>query len=193
MQRLRRTVILLVDNYDSFTYNLAHLLQDSGPRCPCFGTTRSTSTRRCGGAPLPPRHLARARGPGDVRRDGRDRRRLAPRTPTLGVCLGHQAIVEAFGGESARPASSSTARRPDRARRRGVFEGLPSRLRGRALPLAGRDPCPGLPGGLGDDRRRRGDGRTAPRAPRRRNPVPSGIGAHAARPELGRNFLEGKR
>ena len=85
-------MILLVDNYDSFTYNLAHL----------FGALGAEVVVKRNDEPgleeVEPDRLVISPGPG----------RPAPRVvelvrrtrvPTLGVCLGHQAIVEAFGGE----------------------------------------------------------------------------------------------
>ena len=85
-------MILLVDNYDSFTYNLAHLLQELGAEV----VVRRNDEP--GLEELEPDWLVISPGPGRppprvveiVRRS---------RVPTLGVCLGHQAIVEAFGGE----------------------------------------------------------------------------------------------
>jgi anthranilate synthase component 2 len=85
-------VILLVDNYDSFTHNLAHL----------FGELGAAVVVRRNDAPdlerLQPERLVVSPGP------GRPPQRVvallrATQVPTLGVCLGHQAIVEAFGGE----------------------------------------------------------------------------------------------
>jgi anthranilate synthase/aminodeoxychorismate synthase-like glutamine amidotransferase len=85
-------VILLVDNYDSFTHNLAHL----------FGELGADIVVRRNDAPdlerLQPERLVISPGP------GRPSERVVSlirqtRIPTLGVCLGHQAIVEAFGGE----------------------------------------------------------------------------------------------
>ena len=85
-------MILLVDNYDSFTYNLAHLFQALGAEV----VVRRNDEP--GLEDLRPDRLVVSPGPGRppprvvelVRRS---------RVPTLGVCLGHQAIVEAFGGE----------------------------------------------------------------------------------------------
>jgi anthranilate synthase/aminodeoxychorismate synthase-like glutamine amidotransferase len=85
-------VILLVDNYDSFSYNLAHL----------FGALGAEVVVRRNDEPgleqLEPERLVISPGP------GRPPPRVVElirgtRVPILGVCLGHQAIVEAFGGE----------------------------------------------------------------------------------------------
>jgi anthranilate synthase/aminodeoxychorismate synthase-like glutamine amidotransferase len=92
-------VILLVDNYDSFTYNLAHLLQELGAE---VHVRRNDEIDADEAERLAPSHLVVSPGPGRPEGSGATLdivRRLAPTTPTLGVCLGHQAIVEAFGGE----------------------------------------------------------------------------------------------
>jgi anthranilate synthase/aminodeoxychorismate synthase-like glutamine amidotransferase len=92
-------VILLVDNYDSFTYNLAHLLQEQGAE---VLVRRNDEIDADEAGRLAPSHLVVSPGPGRPAGSGATLeivRRLAPTTPVLGVCLGHQAIVEAFGGE----------------------------------------------------------------------------------------------
>ena len=92
-------MILLVDNYDSFTYNLAHLFGELGAEV----VVRRNDAIDAGEAErLQPSHLVVSPGPGRPEESGATLeivRRLAPTTPTLGVCLGHQAIVESFGGE----------------------------------------------------------------------------------------------
>jgi anthranilate synthase component 2 len=92
-------MILLVDNYDSFTYNLAHLLQEQGAE---VLVRRNDEIDADEAELLAPSHLVVSPGPGRPAGSGATLdivRRLAPTTPVLGVCLGHQAIVEAFGGE----------------------------------------------------------------------------------------------
>ncbi len=92
-------MILLIDNYDSFTYNLVHLFQELGAEV----VVRRNDQLDAGEAErMAPSHLVVSPGPGRPSESGATVeivRRLAPTTPTLGVCLGHQAIVEAFGGE----------------------------------------------------------------------------------------------
>jgi anthranilate synthase/aminodeoxychorismate synthase-like glutamine amidotransferase len=91
--------VLLVDNYDSFTYNLAHLLEELGAEVTVL---RNDAVDADAAEALAPSHLVISPGPGRPANAGATLeivRRLAPATPTLGVCLGHQAIVEAFGGE----------------------------------------------------------------------------------------------
>jgi anthranilate synthase/aminodeoxychorismate synthase-like glutamine amidotransferase len=91
-------VILLIDNYDSFTYNLAHMFGELGAE---IVVRRNDEINADEADRLRPSHLVVSPGPGRPPGAGETLailRRLTPRTPTLGVCLGHQAIVEAFGG-----------------------------------------------------------------------------------------------
>ncbi len=91
-------MILLIDNYDSFTYNLAHLFGALGADVTVL---RNDEIDADGAERLAPSHLVVSPGPGRPADAGASIeivQRLSS-TPTLGVCLGHQAIVEAFGGE----------------------------------------------------------------------------------------------
>jgi anthranilate synthase/aminodeoxychorismate synthase-like glutamine amidotransferase len=92
-------VILLIDNYDSFTYNLAHLFGELGAE---VVVRRNDAIAPDEAERLAPSHLVVSPGPGRPADAGVSVelvRRLSDRVPTLGVCLGHQAIVEAFGGD----------------------------------------------------------------------------------------------
>ena len=92
-------MILLVDSYDSFTYNLAHLFRELGAE---VLVRRSDEIDAHEAERLAPSHLVLSPGPGRPREAGNLVEivsRVGRHTPTLGVCLGHQAIVEAFGGE----------------------------------------------------------------------------------------------
>jgi para-aminobenzoate synthetase component 2 len=92
-------MILLIDNYDSFTYNLAHLFGELGAE---VEVRRNDAVDADEAERLDPSYLVISPGPGrpaDAGATSEIIRRLAPRIPTLGVCLGHQAIVEVFGGE----------------------------------------------------------------------------------------------
>jgi anthranilate synthase/aminodeoxychorismate synthase-like glutamine amidotransferase len=119
-------LILLVDNYDSFTYNLAHLFGELGAEV----TVRRNDELDADTAErLSPSHLVISPGPGrpaDAGATPEIVRRLALSTPTLGVCLGHQAIVEAFGGKVA-PARELVHGKACSVHHdgRGVFAGLP--------------------------------------------------------------------
>ena len=91
-------MILLIDNYDSFTYNLAHLFGELGAE---VIVRRNDAITPEEAEALSPSHLVISPGPGVPRDAGWSIeivKRLGSRVPTLGVCLGHQAIVEAFGG-----------------------------------------------------------------------------------------------
>jgi anthranilate synthase/aminodeoxychorismate synthase-like glutamine amidotransferase len=122
-------LILLVDNYDSFTYNLAHLFGELGVDV----VVRRNDTLDADGAEqLDASHLVVSPGPGRPSEAGATPeivRRLAPTTPTLGVCLGHQAIVEVFGGRIGASrelvhGKSCTVRHDGQ----GLFAGLPEEL-----------------------------------------------------------------
>jgi anthranilate synthase component II len=92
-------MMLLIDNYDSFTYNLAHLFGALGVDVQVLRNDEVTADEA---QKLAPAQLVVSPGPGRPADAGASIaiiERLAPTTPTLGVCLGHQAIVEAFGGE----------------------------------------------------------------------------------------------
>jgi anthranilate synthase component 2 len=122
-------VILLIDNYDSFTYNLAHLFGELG----CEVDVRRNDALDVDEAErLAPSHLVLSPGPGRPADAGATvaiARRLAPRVPTLGVCLGHQALVEAFGG-TVGPAKRLMHGKasPVRHDGRGIFAGLPEQF-----------------------------------------------------------------
>jgi anthranilate synthase/aminodeoxychorismate synthase-like glutamine amidotransferase len=130
--------VLLVDNYDSFTYNLAHLLEELGAQVAVMRNDRIDADRA---AQLRPTRLVVSPGPGrpgDAGRTVEVVRRLSSHVPTLGVCLGHQAIVEAFGGEVGQARAlvhgKASAVRHDG---RGLFAGLPDPLQaGRYHSLA---------------------------------------------------------
>ena len=119
-------MMLLIDNYDSFTYNLAHLFGALGIDVTVL---RNDEIDADAAAELAPAQLVTSPGPGRPADAGATEeivRRLSPATPTLGVCLGHQAIVEAFGGEVGR-AQEIVHGKPSPVQHdgRGIFFGLP--------------------------------------------------------------------
>jgi len=121
--------VLMVDNYDSFTYNLVHLLEELGAD---VVVRRSDEIAADEAEALAPDRLVISPGPGRPAGAGSSIeliRRLGPTTPILGVCLGHQAIVEAFGGEIAQ-ARALLHGKASRVRHdgRGVFAGLGSTI-----------------------------------------------------------------
>jgi anthranilate synthase/aminodeoxychorismate synthase-like glutamine amidotransferase len=119
-------VILLIDNYDSFTYNLAHLFGELGAE---VKVRRNDEIDADEAERLGPSHLVVSPGPGRPAAAGATVeivQRLGSTVPTLGVCLGHQAIVEAFGGEVGQAQrlvhGKASAIAHDGL---GLFEGLP--------------------------------------------------------------------
>ena len=122
-------MILLIDNYDSFTYNLAHLFGELGAEVVVH---RNDAIDPDSAERLAPSHLVVSPGPGRPEDAGATLdilRRLASRVPTLGVCLGHQALAEAFGGEvgQARELVHGKAASVEHDGR-GLFAGLPYQL-----------------------------------------------------------------
>jgi anthranilate synthase component 2 len=185
-------MILLVDNYDSFTYNLVHLFQELGAE---VVVRRNDELDADEAERLAPSHLVVSPGPGRPGDSGETVaivRRLAPTTPTLGVCLGHQAIVEAFGGEIGQAKrlvhGKASAVSHDG---RGIFTGLPQDFQaGRYHSLA----ATGVPAEL-EVSATTEDGEVM--AVRHRELPVDGVQFHPesvltpAGPQLCRNFLEG--
>lgn len=118
--------LLLIDNYDSFTYNLVQAFRILGAEVLVHRNDRILvdEARR-----LAPTHLCISPGPGRPRDAGVSMTMIeafAGRVPVLGVCLGHQAMVEAFGGQVVRAGRlmhGKTSQVMHDAR--GVFAGLP--------------------------------------------------------------------
>jgi len=98
-------VVLLIDNYDSFTWNLAHRLGELGAE---VKVVRNDAITVDGVAELAPSRIVISPGPGRPETAGvsiETLRRFAGRVPLLGVCLGHQALSIAFGGRVDRAAA----------------------------------------------------------------------------------------
>jgi len=119
----------MVDNYDSFTYNLVHLFEQLGAE---VVTLRNDAVTPDEAVELSPDRLVVSPGPGRPADAGVSIeliRRLGPTVPTLGVCLGHQAIVEAFGGEigAARALLHGKSSRLTHDGK-GVYRGLPEEI-----------------------------------------------------------------
>ena len=94
--------LLLIDNYDSFTYNLVQAFLVLGA---AVEVHRNDALTPAQARALAPTHLCISPGPGTPRDAGVSMdmiREFAGRIPVLGVCLGHQSIVEVFGGEVVR-------------------------------------------------------------------------------------------
>jgi len=94
--------LLLIDNYDSFTYNLVQAFLVLGAQVSVFRNDELTPQQA---RALAPSHLCISPGPGTPYDAGVSMdmiREFAGRIPVLGVCLGHQSIVEVFGGKVVR-------------------------------------------------------------------------------------------
>jgi len=97
-------MIVLIDNYDSFTYNLVQRLGELDPNVE-LQVFRNDKVSPEQIAALKPTHLIVSPGPCTPREAGVSNevlKRFAPTVPTLGVCLGHQCIGHVFGGEVVR-------------------------------------------------------------------------------------------
>ncbi len=121
--------LLLIDNYDSFTWNVVHLFEELGAEVAVY---RNDEISPSEADALAPDRLVISPGPGrpaDAGVSVEMIRHLGPRVPTLGVCLGHQAIVEAYGGEvgQARALLHGKASRV-RHDGEGIFAGLPEEI-----------------------------------------------------------------
>jgi anthranilate synthase/aminodeoxychorismate synthase-like glutamine amidotransferase len=130
--------VLMVDNYDSFTYNLVHLFGELGAEVIVL---RNDAVSADGAERIAPSHLVVSPGPGRPEEAGESLAvlaRMSGRVPTLGVCLGHQALVQLHGGTVGQARElvhgKATIVRHDG---RGIFAGLPEDfLAGRYHSLA---------------------------------------------------------
>ncbi len=120
-------MILLIDNYDSFTFNLVHFLGDLGARCEVVRNDALTVDEALARAP---EAIVISPGPCTPSEAGICCDLIgaaAGRIPVLGVCLGHQAIGQVFGGDVVRAAAPMHGK-VSAVRHNGtnVFEGLPT-------------------------------------------------------------------
>jgi len=95
-------MILMIDNYDSFTYNLVQYLGEMGQELKVF---RNDAITLAGVKKLKPGRIVISPGPGTPKDAGISKEiieQLGPKIPVLGVCLGHQCIGEVFGGKVVR-------------------------------------------------------------------------------------------
>ena len=122
-------MFLLVDNYDSFTYNLYHFLGELGARVTVRRNDALTTEEAL---EMEPQGIILSPGPCDPDQAGiclELVEKAAGRLPLLGVCLGHQAIGQAFGGRIVRASQPMHGKlSPIRHEASGVFKGLPSPL-----------------------------------------------------------------
>ena len=120
-------MILVIDNYDSFTYNLVQMLGELGAE---LVVRRNDQIQAAEVAELQPAALVISPGPGYPRDAGVSLEilRRYPEIPTLGVCLGNQCIGEAFGGKIVHA--------------RDLMHGKTSRIRHEGHPLFAGVPSP---------------------------------------------------
>ena len=120
-------MILLIDNYDSFTFNLVHVLGDVGARCE---VRRNDALSVNEALAMRPEAIVLSPGPCTPNEAGICLGLIATaagRVPILGVCLGHQAIGQAFRGEVVRAPMPVHGKLSDiRHDGSDVFEGIPS-------------------------------------------------------------------
>lgn len=118
--------VLLVDNYDSFTYNLYQVLSEIGAR---VLVRRNDAVDAAAARRLSPTHVVLSPGPGRPEESGACLdiiRELGPTVPLLGVCLGHQALAHALGGRVTRAPRIVHGKVSDVTHDgRGLFRGLP--------------------------------------------------------------------
>jgi anthranilate synthase/aminodeoxychorismate synthase-like glutamine amidotransferase len=120
-------MIVMIDNYDSFTYNLVQYLGEMGEELRVYRNDEITVDEV---EALRPDHLIISPGPCTPNEAGISVpliHRMAGKVPILGVCLGHQSIGQAFGGEIVRAARLMHGKTsPIFHHGEGVFAGLPS-------------------------------------------------------------------
>jgi anthranilate synthase component 2 len=124
-------LILLIDNYDSFTYNLFHYLGELGQEVVVRRNDKITVAEI---EAMRPSAIVISPGPCTPNEAGiclELVEKLSGKIPILGVCLGHQAIGQAFGGKVVRAPVLMHGKVSDvRTNGKGVFRGLPEHFRG---------------------------------------------------------------
>lgn len=120
-------MIVVVDNYDSFTYNLVQYLGELGAQVCVF---RNDQVQVAEIEQLAPDHIVISPGPGTPDDGGVSNEvigQLGPKIPVLGVCLGHQCIGQVYGGQVSRAGRLMHGKTsPVYHNGRGVFNGVPS-------------------------------------------------------------------
>jgi anthranilate synthase component II len=122
-------MLALIDNYDSFTYNLVHFLGELGARCQVF---RNDKISVADVLHLKPKGIVLSPGPCTPNEAGiclELIEKAGPRIPLLGVCLGHQAIGQVYGGRVIRapvPMHGKLSQIVHTSK--GVFRALPRRF-----------------------------------------------------------------
>ena len=128
-------MLLVLDNYDSFTFNLVQYLGELAADYPLAAdvqVVRNDALDLAAIEALAPDAILISPGPGDPDQSGvclDVLRELSPTVPTLGVCLGHQAIAQVYGGRVVRAAEQMHGKTsPVQHNDAGVFAGLPNPL-----------------------------------------------------------------
>lgn len=121
-------MLALIDNYDSFTYNLVQYLAELGADVRVFRNDEISLRELIA---LDPSHLVISPGPGEPLRDGGISAdalaHFTEKIPVLGVCLGHQCLAAVFGGKVDRarqPMHGKTSKITHNGL--GIFKGIPS-------------------------------------------------------------------
>ena len=118
-------MILMIDNYDSFTYNLVQYLGELGEELRVYRNDQITISEI---EELAPERIVISPGPGRPERAGiclELVRHFAGKIPILGVCLGHQAIASAFGGKIVRAKRLMHGKTSEiHHNGKGIFQGL---------------------------------------------------------------------
>lgn len=137
-------MIVVIDNYDSFTYNLVQYLGEMGANMLVFRNDQATLAEL---RALAPSHIVISPGPGTPAEGGISNdviREFHRTTPTLGVCLGHQCIGQVFGGVVTR-APHLMHGKASRVFHKGgrLYEGIPNPFEaGRYHSLIVQEPLP---------------------------------------------------
>ena len=193
----RCVMIAVIDNYDSFTCNLVQYLWRAGRRG--RGVPQRRDFRRRSSRRSQPSHVVLSPGPVHAERGGHHARsrstRLAGKVPILGVCLGHQAIGQAFGGKVVR-ARQVMHGKTSRIRHdeKGVFEEIPddfvaTRYHSLVVERASLPECLSITARV---RGRRDHGPAPPQPAGRGRAVPSRGAAHRARAQNAGEFHQGR-
>lgn len=129
-ERIPMPSVLMIDNYDSFTYNLVQYLGELGAD---VTTIRNDAIDIEGVRALAPSHIVLSPGPGNPDGAGITLQAIeafAGKLPILGVCLGHQAIGQVYGGKVVHARRVMHGKHDDVIHQgKGVFAGLPERFR----------------------------------------------------------------
>jgi len=128
-------MLLVLDNYDSFTFNLVQYLGELAAEHPIAAELRVERNDALSLGQireLAPAAILISPGPGDPDQSGvclEVLRQLSPTSPTLGVCLGHQSIAQVYGGKVVRAKELMHGKTsPVHHSDQGVFAGLPNPL-----------------------------------------------------------------